>query len=251
MKSILFTSNWEKYFVTVDEALSQIKLDLGAREFREGYMHSFFIRLDYDFEGDFPSEVEEKEMTQILEYFEAALLASKMDAKFVGSVSSKKQIDFIFVAKELFELKNILALVLKDYQYQNSWLKDDDWSIYDKLLYPSEIDLIYIYNRKLLQSYHATHDEMDHEVYQYQVFHDQKDAQAFLGEVYQDFEVLDTILTQDKMYIVQLKRKQTMTFIELNQVSLELHALAKQHQGHYVSCHYLDVHKEQVHESRS
>lgn len=251
MKSILFTSNWEKYFVTVDEALSQIKLDLGASDFREAYDHSFFIRLDYDFEGDFPNETEEKEMTQILEYIEAALLASKEDAKFVGSVSSKKQIDFIFVAKKVFNLKDILKRVLKDYSYQSSWLKDDRWNIYDKLLYPSEIDLIYIYNRKLLQSYHASHDAMDSDLYQYQVFHEQKDAQAFLGEVYEDFEVLDTILTQDKMYIVQLKRKESMTFIDLNQVALELHALAKKHHGHYVSCHYLDVHKEQGHESRS
>lgn len=251
MRTLLLTSNWEKYFVTVDENLSQIKVDLGAVEFKEDYAHSFFIRLDYDFESDFPNENEEKEMTTILEYFEAALIASKKDAKFVGSVSSRKVIDFVFVANELFELEEILKRILKDILYQSSWLKDDDWQIYDNLLYPTEEDMIFIYNRKLLKEYHSSHEELEHDLYQYQIFHDRTDAQSFLSEVFRDFEVLETILTKDKMYIVQLKRKQTMSFIELNQVSLELRALAKKHNGHYVSCHYEDVHKETSHAQHS
>lgn len=244
MRTLLFTSNWEKYFVTVDEVLSQIKLDLGAREFKEAYDHSFFIRLDYNLESTFPNMDEEKNITKLLEYFEAALVASKQDAKYVGAVSSNTTTDLIFVAPELFELEDILPKILKDYPYSSSWLKDDQWNVYESLLYPSEEDIIFIYNRKLLQTYHDTHDETEHDVYQYQVFNTQKDAQSFLGDVYKDFEVLDTILTKDDMYIVQVLRKQEMSFIELNQVSLELHALAKEHHGYYVSCHYEDVHKE-------
>lgn len=244
MRTLLFTSNWEKYFATVDENLSQIKVDLGALEFKEGFNHSFFIRLDYQFESQFPNGEEEKEISQILEYFEAALVASKLNAKFVGSVSSERVIDFVFVAKDIFELKPILDKILKEYSFQSSWLKDDQWTIYERLLSPSEEDLIYIYNRKLLQDYFSSHQDEEHDVYQYQIFHDKHDAQAFLSKVHQKFTILETILTKDQMYIVQLMRKQTMSFIELNQVSLELHTLAKRHNGHYVSCHYDDVNKE-------
>ena len=244
MKTLLFTNEWEKYFVTVDDKLSQIKVDLGAREFKDGFNHSFFVRIYHEFQGDFPNLEEEKKITQFLEFFEAALIASETNAKYIGSVSSKEVIDFVFVAKELFELEPILDKILSEYKYQSSWLKDDMWNIYESLLFPSEEDLIFIYNRKLLQEYHGNHDAMRHEVYQYQVFHDQKDAQNFITDVYQDFKVLDTILTQDKMYIVQLVREEEMSFIDLNQVSLKLMNLAKKHQGHYVSCHYEDVHKE-------
>lgn len=244
MKTLLFTNEWEKYFVTVDEILSQIKVDLGAREFKEGFNHSFFVRVHHHFEGDFPNVDEERKITDFLEYFEAALIASGNNAKFIGSVSSKQVIDFVFVATNIFELKPILDKIIKKLDYQSSWLKDDQWNIYESLLYPSEEDMIFIYNRKLLQNYHSTHNETEHDLYQYQIFHEQKDAQSFLNDIYQDFTVLDTILTQDKMYIVQIMRKQEMSFIELNQVSLELHALAKKHKGHYVSCHYEDVHKE-------
>lgn len=247
MKSLLFTSNWEKYFVTVDENLSQIKLDMGAKDFKETYDHSFFIRLDFPLESTFPNMEEEKKITKLLDYFEAALVTSQKDAKYVGAVSSKATTDLIFVAKELFELNSILPKIIKDYPYQSSWLKDDQWKIYESLLYPSEEDILFIYNRKLLQKYHDSHEESVHDLFQYQVFSNQDHAQSFLSEVYQDFKVLDTILTKDGMYIVQLVRKQEMTFIELNQVSLELHALAKKHQGYYVSCHYEDVHKEHAH----
>ena len=251
MKTLLFTNNWEKYFATVDDNLSQIKVDLGALEFKEDYNHSFFIRLDYDFDTQFPNESEEKEISQLLEFFEAALIASKKNAKFVGSVSTDRTIDFIFVAKELFELKPILQKIFQAHPFQSSWLKDDQWKIYENLLYPSEEDMIYIYNRKLLQNYYASHEDSEHDVYQYQVFSDKHDAQAFLSEVYQDFTVLDSIYTKDKMYIVQLVRKETMSFIDLNQVSLDLHALAKKHKGHYVSCHYENVHKENSHAKHS
>lgn len=246
MNSILFSSEWEKYYATIDEQLSQIKVDLKAKDFQDDYQHSFFIRLYIDFEGNYPTQDEEVKITTILDYLEAGFISKQKDVKFVGSISNHSMLDFIFVANEVFNLNDILNAAIKDIRFESSWLEDDKWNLYNNLIYPSEEDLIYIYNRNLLGQYYNENEKRKHDIYQYLVFKKKHDAQAFLSEVYEEYEVLDAILTKDEMYIVQLVKEEDMTFIDLNESSLQLYNLAKKHEGHYVSCHFKNLHKEVV-----
>lgn len=241
MKTILFTNDWETYYASIDEKLNLIKLDLQANEFKEEYIHSLFIRLDFNLDAEWPNESENQIIVRYLEHLEAALISYQYDLKYIGSIQNNEQIDLIFVAKEMYDFSEFFTKIFTKHPFQFSWLKDDHFKIYNELLYPTDLDLIYIYNRNLLKDYYSQFSEEKHLIYQYLVFHTREDAQNFITEVYKDFKVLDTILTKDKMYIVQLVKEEDMTFIDLNASSLELYQKAKTHNGNYIYCHYKSI----------
>ncbi|CAM3584163.1 DUF695 domain-containing protein [Erysipelothrix urinaevulpis] len=237
MKTILLSPEWETYYSNIEERLNVVKVDMMAKESKDSYPHSLFIRIDYPLQEQWPNENETAQIVKYLEHLEAALIHEKIDLKYVGSTQNNEQIDLVFVADEKHDLSSILSVIIHD-PFQHSWLHNDHFSLYETLLYPSDLDLIYIYNRSLLKEYYQSHDEESHDIYFYSVFHTKKTAQDFITAVHQDFEILETILTKDLQYIVQIKRVETMSFISLNEVAVHLHHLASQFSGHYISLHY-------------
>lgn len=240
------TDDWDTYFCNVDDKPASILVDLGAAEAAplEGlpYMgHVSLALLDPD-ENGFSSREEYGALYQLEDALESALTGTD-NTVYVGRSTTAGRRDFVFYTSAPEGWKEKITAALKEYpaySWRASIREDKEWETYLEFLYPSEMDMHIIQNRRLCTYMEEQGDDLakersiDHWLY----FPTEQARTAFCEEIRQEgFSIGDSPAPdresddEDAEYEVIITRPDVPA--EINDVTLDIAERAHRLGGRY------------------
>lgn len=236
------TDQWDFYFCNVDDKPASMFVDLGAVKRAPdvslpimGYLRLFMNSpradgLSSQEEFDVLSEFEDKIKT-----------LQNAERLYVGRCTTNSCRDFVFYLKREDNWENAISLFIESfpaYRYEVGARPDPDWGTYLNYLYPSEIDRQRIENRRVCEALERNGDKLTHEreIDHWIYFDTRESRDAFvLAASCQGFTVrkLSDPDEESKTYSAQLWRNDIPEYGRIDDITIPLFVLAKEHNGSY------------------
>lgn len=161
------SDNWDFYFCRVNDILSSIFVDLGARESAPDPARGHLLWIWIPFQRSRPdglSSAEEAETLAIMEDEFAQKLERELDAVFVGRITGAGRRELYYYAAAAGEFESIVSQVSAGYpayDFDFGEQADATWSQYREVLYPSPSELQRIRNRRVVEALEAAGDSLE------------------------------------------------------------------------------------------
>ena len=239
-------SDWDFYFSHVDDALSSIFVDLSAirraPDSAKPWLLWVWVKLQSPREDGLSSGEEAPKLYEIEDALTAGPLA-RSGAELLGRITGNGRREFYFYSPDERSLEPAALEVRQafpDYDFASGAQSDPEWSQYRDLLYPSEVDMQGIQNRRVLDQLekrgdvHSIPRPVDHSIR----FQNAENRRAYaaaavrLGFTVQD-ELDDVGNGEDWPYNLVLIRTDPVVLNHLNGVTGQLLELAEQHDADY------------------
>jgi regulator of RNase E activity RraB len=167
---------------------------------------------------------------------------SELGAVFVGRITGDSRREFYLYSpssQNLDTAVNKARQSFSDYVFESGSEHDPDWDQYRDVLYPSEVDLQEIQNRRVVDELEKRGDDhsiarpVDHAIY----FRDPIDRSAFAAAALECGFTMhsesDHDTESERRYFLNLVRTDPVTLEHINEVVLQLFELAKQYGADY------------------
>ncbi|RPI90708.1 MAG: DUF695 domain-containing protein [Planctomycetaceae bacterium] len=158
--------DWDFYVAPVDDHLASIFVDLSLVESAPEATRTRLLRVAVPLKAPRDDGLSDDDETDALYEVEDALFASVargLGARYVGRVTNQGRREFFYYASSAEGLDAALQLVRPRFPaYEFTWQDQDDrdWSLYLDLLYPSDLDLQTIQNRRVVETLAESGDDL-------------------------------------------------------------------------------------------
>jgi uncharacterized protein DUF695/regulator of ribonuclease activity B len=239
------SDQWDFYFARINDAVSSIFVDLGARadaplEKRPWLLWVWLVLQAPKADG-LSSAEEAPTLNAIGEALDSTISAT-CGAQLVGRVTGSSRREFYFYAAEPGELTAAVASVMSNfaaYKHESGSTFQPDWDQYF-VLYPSDSNLERMHNRQLLESLAAEGDlhELPRKVEHWFAFADEATRSAcreLLAAI--EFAIEDESRNDDEHemlpFALVVSRADSVDSHTINGITIELARVAREHQGRY------------------
>lgn len=158
--------DWDFYVAPVDDHMASIFVDLSLIDSAPEASRTRLLRVAVPLKSPRDDGLSDDDETDALYEVEDALfsaVARGLGSRYVGRVTNNGRREFFYYASSAEGFDAALQLVRPKFpQYEFSWQdqEDRDWSLYLDLLYPSDIDLQTIQNRRVVESLAENGDDL-------------------------------------------------------------------------------------------
>jgi uncharacterized protein (TIGR01619 family) len=238
-------SDWDFYFCNVNGALSSIMVDLEANRRAplpgKPWLLWVWVHMRLPRDDGLSSDQEAPKLHEIEDLLTGLL--SDSDGELLGRITGDDRREFYFYSPSSEGINIAITKVRQafpEYVFDYGTHHDPDWRQYRDVLYPSDVDMQRIQNRRVVDELDKRGDDhsiprpVDHAIY----FRTPTDRNAFaLASVGAGFTVRsvsehDTDKA-DRRFFLNLVRTDTVTLEHIDRVVLQLLELAKQYNADY------------------
>lgn len=256
--------DWDFYFCRVNDSLASIFLDLEARssapDASRPWLLWVFVEMHAPREDGLSTSEEASTLNEIEDRITSALSAS-CDARSVGRITSAGRREFYYYAHSSDDIEATVAQAMSPYPhytYEVGSQRDEEWSQYLELLYPSPAEYQVIQNRRVVKSLvqHGDPLTVPRPVRHWVYFRTMEQRMAFVDRVRQEgFTVPAEGLSEDpaaeRPFGATVERVDSVDQESIDQVVLALHAFAAECGGEYDGWETQVVEPEAVEATRS
>jgi regulator of RNase E activity RraB len=236
-------SDWDFYFGNVNGVLSSIMVDLAAKRCAPVAGKPWLLWTWVYMRSPRDDGLSSDEEAPTLYKIEDALtgLLGNSGAKLVGRITGGERREFYFYSPRSEDMDAAVEKVretFRDYRFESGTQHDPAWLQYRDVLYPSDIDMQRIQNRRVVNVLtkrgddHSIPRPVDHALY----FRSPEKRKAFaVAAVRAGFAVVSEGHETDEggRYFLNVVRTETVTLDQVDRSVLELFELAKQYDADY------------------
>lgn len=256
--------DWDFYLGQVNNSLASIFVDLEARssapDARRPWLLWVFVQMRAPREDGLSSSEEAPTLNEIEDRVTAALSAS-CNACNVGRITSAGRRELYYYAPSSEEIEATVTRAMSTYPGYGCEVgsqRDEEWSQYLELLYPSPAEYQVIQNRRVVESLvqHGDPLTVPRPVRHWVYFSTMEQRTAFVDRVRQEgFTVPAERMSEDPAgdgpFGASLERVDNVDQHSIDQVVLALHALAAECGGEYDGWETQVIEPEDVKSTRS
>lgn len=157
LQKFVMAEDWDVYFTSRPPPLRSILVDLGLRETAPDAARGTLLRTRIPLLVPREDGLSDESETESLYAIEDALfqeLGRGLGARYVGRCTRAGQREFFYYGRggERFPVALVsVQMKFPQYQFEAEAEDDPDWNIYFEQLYPTEIDLLSIQNRRVTE----------------------------------------------------------------------------------------------------
>lgn len=236
------SDHWDFYFFVVDGKPCSTMLDLGLVNDAPITGKSWLLSVRLPLARPRPDGLTDNPEAEELAKVEEALLRSlskRCGAQFVGRMTWNGTRDLFFYAANPEGMQEAVgeALGPKPSRRVLTLSKQDpEWQHYLEVLYPDELERLWMRDRRVVEELRRVGDRLDHPrvVDHVALFPNEAGAVAF-GQACQAlrFEVVSRPLDDHSGWQVEVSRTDTVELAHIHEVSSSLFLLAQEHAGTY------------------
>ncbi len=237
--------DWDFYIAPVDEQAASIFVNLGMAEAAPDSTRLRLLRVAIPMLAPRADGLSDDSETEALYAVEDALftaVARGLNARYVGRITSQGRREFFYYGKSAEGFDAALQLVRPKFpNYEITWQdqEDRDWALYFDLLFPSELDMQSIQNRRLVDKLAESGDDLSQprDIDHFAYFPSQHAREQFLKEV--GGEGFSVKLTEAKepdaefRFGVQLTRRDRVDLESIDGLAIDLFVRASACGGEY------------------
>lgn len=241
------SQNWDFYFSHFGEKPASLFVDLDIIDDAplEDLPNMVYLRvvLQQPREDGFCSQEEYDKLAQIEDHLEQTLVEENV-VMYVGRVTCDGYRDFFFYTSldaDAWQARVSASMnTFPDYKIEQKWREDPEWDAYFEFLYPDELDMQTIQNRRVcinLQE-HGDNIDLPREIDHFAVFYSTGTREQFIEKITElGFGIRHTIdpgedtEEDDDGYTVEFFRTDVPSAID--DVTLPLFELAAEFEGDY------------------
>lgn len=234
--------NWDCYLISTDDGPVLNFLNLSARSTSDNNLvirSLVRIKLNQPDEHGFPTKEEDIVLWKIEDALETYVQKS-LGGRYVGRSTHKGQRTFCYYVSSDNQLKDsdlqVILARFGGYAPQCSSEKDDKWTYYFEVLYPSAEQMQCIQNRKVVDQLVKSGDlleelrEIDHWIF----FKSSEGRQEYKNAVMQmGFEIRQERQLDDGRYSLQIYREDLADYESIDEIVLPLFRLARKQDADY------------------
>lgn len=240
------TQDWDNYIINVNDHAVSIVVDLGLKEKAPLAERPFLVILrtkysDRDDKG-FPGEGSRPELESIENELETALIKTN-GAIYAGRFTQRGLREFYFYTLDTLEYVRHCNEVMKkysDFPWLARALYDKSWSNYFEVLYPSDIELEKIENRKMSKYLESKGDNLTktRKIEHLMFFKSQGNRKKFLESFnMQGFSVTEMPVEKtepgDYQFRLVMTRDDKPEMVRMDKITVQLVQLCKKNNGRY------------------
>lgn len=148
--------DWDFYMCPVDDRPASIFVDLGLMSSAPDASRPWLLRVSVEMRIPREDGLSDQEETDVLYEIEDALfaqVAQSLRARYVGRITGSGNRDLFYYAATATGFEEVVGKAMEQfpqYEFDCSIREDPDWETYCELLYPSDLDMQSIQNRRLV-----------------------------------------------------------------------------------------------------
>jgi len=236
------TDEWDSYFANVNNELASLFVDLGIRESVPDPLRPHLTWCWVYMNQPRPDGLSSGDEAPMLGTIEDDLLgALKERTAFVGRITAAGRREFYFYSDDATRCEDTTSRTMRKhatYRFDLGSKRDEPWSQYLDLLYPSPEEFQRIKNRRVVEVLKQQGDQLAkaRPVSHWAYFATPRDRNSFLAEVTRrGFTIADRSTDAGEpsshRYGVTLEKVDSIEHID--DVTIELFRLARMHDGEY------------------
>ncbi len=235
---------WDFYLCKVDEQIASINLNLGLAEVAPLADYPIMAYVHLHMREPRPDGLSSNQEYPRLEQLEEQLipaLCANGEAIFAGRNTTAGCRDFYFYLRQANNWPSRVATALanfSEYEYSADSREDAEWSSYFDFLYPGEVDLQRMQNRRICVILEQNGDTLStpREIRHWAFFANSEQRQAYIDQALATHYKIEQIYqTEDQDYPQALCFSQhaVPAFNEIDSITLPLFFAAQEHDGYY------------------
>lgn len=238
-------NDWDFYFCNVNSVLSSIMVNLGANRYaplsEKPWLLWVWVQMRAPRDDGLSSEGEAPKLYEIENALSGSL--SESGAELVGRITGDNRREFYFYSPDPGSLEMALdgaRHAFPDYLFECGTRNDPDWRQYHAVLYPSDVEMQRIQNRRVVNELEERGDDLsiprivDHTIYfkspaDRRAFASAAVAAGFTVQSESDFGPEEAA----RRYFLNLVRADPATLEHIDEVVLQLVELAQRYDADY------------------
>ena len=218
-----------------EEQTLSIEIEMDAPQYKEEHSWLLSVFVQYD-----AKDKDSLEYENFLETKESLIIAIEYDdkAKYLGSRIIDGWYELYFCASSPKELNSLVTSMLKNtgYVYESNTIKDRKWNFYETVLFPTELELVYIENEKIILLLQDEEEDLSvsRDVEHYISFTTPTQKDKFLEALCLDgFSLKDEISSEEFTNGIALVKNHCVTPLIIKEVVTALFEVIKENHGYY------------------
>ncbi len=218
-----------------DNQVFNIEIVIDAGEYKKDHPWLFSVFIKYDSANEALESYE-----AFLETKESLIIAIEYEdkAKYLGERIVDGWSEFYFCASSAKELNSLVTAMLKDtgFAYESNIIKDKKWNFYERVLFPTELELAHIQSEKIIFLLAEEGEDLtlSRDVEHYISFLTPTQKNKFLNTLsLEGFSLKDEISAEEFENGVALVKNHAVTSEEVTKNVNALFANVKENQGFY------------------
>ncbi len=237
--------DWDFYFTNIDDKPASVGLNLALHDTAPLADKTYCLWIILKFqESDslgFPLQKENETLNKLEDELEI-ILQTKSQTIYAGRTTGKGERYLYFYSKSIDSVDVFIEEFFKNYsqyKYKLGQRYDEKWTLYFDFLYPSPLDLQFIYNHRIVEALAENGDntELPHHIDHWLKFEKKKDVTAFIKALEGKNFIVEKNET-DKTnkthpYILQITEENRADLETIDNSVLQLFELAEKFNGVY------------------
>lgn len=237
--------DWDVYMSPIDDHPAVIFVDLAPSQSAPDTQRPWLLRVSIELQVQREDGLSDPEETEVLYAIEDALfdsVAKSLRARYVGRVTTQGRRDHFYYGQSAEGLPGAASEAMRgfsSYRFTCNDEQDSAWSVYSEVLFPGDIELQSIYNRRLVNQLMESGDDLSEprEVDHWMYFPSEEHRDQFLLQVAGNgFRSQCTLVENSDAefrYAVQLTRQDRVDMETIDGLVIDLFLRTRNCGGNY------------------